>query len=635
MKKRVLFTLLVCLSGLLKAQYTTTNLITNLSNPVAFTFTPDGRILVTLKAGTIKIFNANGTAIGDFYNLTDSTYNNFERGLLGIEVDPDFATNHYVYAYYNHRYPNNSGGTASQQMRVVRFTEVNNVGTNPTVILALSPGTIAGNHVGGNLRFRPSEPNKLYVSIGEIAVPANAQLLTNPYGKFLRINKDGSIPTDNPFYDDGNPAVGNDDRIWSYGMRNSFDFCFSPVNDSLYSTENGANTWDELNIITRGKNYGWSPCEGFYQQGSTTNLCNNANYTAPIEDWPSPLPAVTGVVHYNGCIMPELTNHLIVGDNDNGRIYNIELGNAPAYTTVVSTTQILDLDGLTTLKQGADGYIYALNGGYAPAGKLYRIGPTNPPTPPVAQIIIGIVPNEGCANSPFTLLSSSGAGILSYDFTLTNGNNTYSVASSNPNADVTPLVAGVYDLQLIVNNGCQSDTDFVQGYLTVFDEPQFTLNVEDAVDGGALGSAWLSNATNVNAIQWYDDLLTPLSTNDTIFNLSPGTYYVDVTNGAQTAACSVRDTVVVDLLNSIGEKVVQPVKTYPNPATGRLFIDLKNVQQQTLSAQVYNAMGALVLSQGINGKTIAELNIEALPAGIYYLLVVGQTQRYAAKWVKQ
>lgn len=634
MKKLVLFTLLVLLTGVSKAQYTATNLITNLSNPIAFTFTPDGRIVLTLKAGVIKIYNNNGTEIGTFYDLTDSTRNNSESGLLGIDVDPGFASNHYIYAYYVHRYPNNSSGTANQQLRVVRFTENNNVGTNPTILFAKVVGTIPGNHVGGNIHFRPSEPDKLYISIGELATQSNAQLLTNPFGKFLRINTDGSIPADNPFYDDGDPAVGNDDRIWSYGHRNPFDFTFSPVNDSLYSTENGNITWDELNIVTHGKNYGWSTCEGYYQQGSTTIPCGNANFTDPIEDWPAPLPAVTGIVHYTSCFMPALTNHLIVGDNDNGYLYDIELGNAPAYNVVNSRTQLLDLDGLTTIRQGTDGYIYALNGGYAPAGKLYKIGPTNPPAPPTAVIITGIVPeSEHCVGDTITVIAQESNDIQWYEFTLIGDNAMYGAQSDYSTNILAPTEPGTYDLRLIVGDGCQTDTAFIANYVSYFAPPTYTLNTHDAFSG-TLGSAWLSDYANVTYVQWFDAQWNPIGTNDTIENLDPGTYYVRISSGLNMPACMVTDTFNI-LLDALNEHAVAPVKTYPNPANNRLFIDLKNVNEATLTAQVYNATGALVQTQAVNGKAVAELAIANLPNGIYYLLVNGEKGRYSATWIKQ
>jgi glucose/arabinose dehydrogenase len=144
---------------------------------------------------------------------------------LGVELDPDFANNNYVYVFYNHT---NFG---ADRIRVFRFTETNGIGSNPTLIFEVSDNFSAGNHTGGNIHFRPSDPNHLYISIGDRAVTANAQDLTKWAGKMLRVHKSGSIPTDNPFYDDGNPATGNDDRIWSYGLRNTFDFTFSTIND--------------------------------------------------------------------------------------------------------------------------------------------------------------------------------------------------------------------------------------------------------------------------------------------------------------------------------------------------------------------------------------------------------------------
>lgn len=369
----IAFSILLTFSS--KAQYTITTPVTGLISPVAFKMASDGRFFITLKSGTIKVYANNGTFLSDFYNLTDSTNSDFERGLLGIELDPDFQNNHYVYAYYNHVYP---AGADPEFLRVVRFTESNNVGSNPLVILSIPvSNTINGNHVGGNLRFRPSQPDQIYVSIGEIAIPAYAQALTNPFGKILRINKNGTIPSTNPFYDDGNPSTGNDDRIWSWGHRNPFDFTFGP-NDSLYSTENGANAWDEVNIVSKGKNYGWRNCEGNYVYGSGTTLCQSSypTHIEPIFTFGSPLPAVTGILYYSGTVMPEFNNHLLVADNDRGYITNLTL-QAPAYATVSANSLFQDLDPLTTLMQGPEGCIYAMKGGYTTTGNIRRICPSS------------------------------------------------------------------------------------------------------------------------------------------------------------------------------------------------------------------------------------------------------------------
>lgn len=364
--------------------YSTTTSVSGLQYPVAFDVAPDGRFFITEKGdgstsnasqkSRIQVYSASGILTGTFYNLSDSTNSNGERGVLGIALDPDFATNHYVYVYYNHR------RNGDERIRLVRFTEAANTGTNPTIIFDLDvPDNITGNHVGGNLHFRPSEPGKIYFALGDIGSnqtnPAvnYANKLTNPYGKILRINKDGSIPTDNPYYDDGNPLAGNCDWIWSYGHRNPFDFCFGS-NDSLYCSENGLTSWDEVNLVRKGAYYGWAECEGYYMNSSTTATCTVVGAEPPIADW-GPPPSVTGILFYSGTAWAALSNHLLVADYNTGRIHDCVLGNAPHYNTVSSKSVMGDFSsgGLTTLKQSADGCIYAMEGGYTTNGKIYKI----------------------------------------------------------------------------------------------------------------------------------------------------------------------------------------------------------------------------------------------------------------------
>jgi hypothetical protein len=312
------------------------------------------------------------------------------------------------------------------------------VGTAPTLILnivyATSAITYAGNHFGGIIRFRPSEPDKLYIQTGDLAYnQTNATLnyankLTNPYGKILRINTDGTIPADNPFYDDGDPATGNDDRIWSYGHRNMFGMCFNPVTDSMYSSENGLNAWDEFNIIHRGGFYGWANCEGMYNNSSTSVLCTATGDILPIEDWGAPLPALTGCLFYTGTVIPTLNNHILVADNDYGRVYDMTMGNAPAYDIVTSRTTWFDNNpagtggGLTAVKQGADGCIYFLRGGYTTAGYLFKVCPVG--TGIASQEELGNMigqnypnPANGNTQIDYSVAQASRVSISLYDVT--------------------------------------------------------------------------------------------------------------------------------------------------------------------------------------------------------------------------
>jgi glucose/arabinose dehydrogenase len=458
MKKSILsFLLLMCSVSFIKSQtlpaaYTQTNVITGLQYPVDFDWTADGRYFITQKGGTttgscanakILVYSSAGTLLSTFVDLTDSIICGGERGLLGVAIDPNFTTNHYVYAYYVYKY-----GTANQ-IRVVRWTEVSNVGTSALILLKLDLNTLGFTpqpyHYSGIIRFRPSQPDKLYIEVGEmyhnqtdtIAGHNFGQMKNVPYGKILRINTDGTIPTDNPLYDDGNPATGNDDRIWSYGHRNMFGMCSNPNTDSLYVAENGLNTWDEFNVIHKGGNYGWNKCEGDYYNSSTSVSCPLLTSVSPIATWAAPLPSVTGCVFYTGSVMSEFNNHILVGDNDNGIIYNMTMGNAPAYDIVTSKVAFADVvaspAGLTTIREGGDGCIYAMKGGYTTSGTIFKICHSSVGISSASLYENGIGqnypnPTTGKTQIDFTVSEQSNVSIEVFDVT---GRKVKSVLSSN------------------------------------------------------------------------------------------------------------------------------------------------------------------------------------------------------------
>ncbi len=348
--KKLIFLLFVFISQLVYSQqYMLEPVITGLSSPVAFVFLPNNNIILTQKAGLSKIYTLNNVLVSNFWNFTDSTVSSSEKGLLGVCLDPNYSVNKFIYFYYIH---------TGNRYRVVRLTENNNLGTSPLIVFddTTATGSI---HVGGNIRF--GRDNKLYISIGDNGSSSNSQSITTFKGKMLRVNSNGTIPTDNPFYDDGNPKTGNDDRIWAYGLRNSFDFCFSPVNDSLYATENMSSAPDEVNFIRKGKNYGWPVCVG-------NCFPYNPLYKNPMTELPGNGGmnyAPTGIVIYTGTLMPELTNKLLVVGAGSGAIFKgllkCELGNPPFYDTVTTKTILLDITSRSTLMQGSDGYIYMMH----------------------------------------------------------------------------------------------------------------------------------------------------------------------------------------------------------------------------------------------------------------------------------
>jgi glucose/arabinose dehydrogenase len=226
------------------------------SEPAAFDFTPDGRMFYTERAlGEIRVIDLNTDEPAEprrgelWGGLPVYGTQGGECGLLGIAVDPDFPTNHYVYVYAVEP----TADPAAGRPVVVRFTDVNGRGGQPEVIvddLPLQTAEICA-HVGGNLHFGPD--GYLYLSIGNYEMPDASGDLSNPLGKLLRFNAaDGSPAADNPFHD----VPTADQRVFAYGLRNTYDFAFDPRGGNIYGADNGPGNCDELNIIEAGADYG-------------------------------------------------------------------------------------------------------------------------------------------------------------------------------------------------------------------------------------------------------------------------------------------------------------------------------------------------------------------------------------------
>jgi glucose/arabinose dehydrogenase len=221
-----------------------------LRQPTAMAFAPDGRLFIAEQSGQLRVVS-NGTLLAaPFVSLTVSSLG--ERGLLGIAFDPAFAANQFVYVYY----------TATSPVihnRVSRFTANGDVAVagSEVVIVDLEPLSFATNHNGGAIHFGPD--GKLYIAVGDNANGSNSQTLSNRLGKILRVNADGSIPTDNPFY---GSATGDNRAIWALGLRNPFTFAFQSGSGTMFINDVGQNTWEEINEGIAGTNYGWPLTEG-------------------------------------------------------------------------------------------------------------------------------------------------------------------------------------------------------------------------------------------------------------------------------------------------------------------------------------------------------------------------------------
>jgi glucose/arabinose dehydrogenase len=334
-------------------------------SPTAMEFAPDGRLFVCLQGGQLRVIS-NGTLLPNPF-VTVVTTANGERGLLGIAFDPNFAGNQFVYVYY-------TVSTAPIHNRVSRFTADGDVAVagSEVVILELDNLSAATNHNGGAIHFGPD--GKLYVAVGENANTANSQTLANRLGKILRINADGTIPSDNPttFPGIAGSPSGDNQAIWAVGLRNPFTFGFQPGTGRLFINDVGQNTWEEINDGVAGSNYGWSICEGFC-------VPPNADMRDPLFQYAHGSSTTTGCAivggaFYNPAIIQFPASYVgkyFFGDLCSGwiRLFDSSNSTATAFATGIST--------LVDLKVGPEGSLYYLAQGNG--GQVWKI--SGPPTP--------------------------------------------------------------------------------------------------------------------------------------------------------------------------------------------------------------------------------------------------------------
>ncbi|MNZ40922.1 Chitinase A1 precursor [compost metagenome] len=225
--------------------YTPEVVANNLETPWAIDFAPDGRIFFTERnSGRVRVVvngNLKSTPVitlgSPFYYMPKS-----EGGLLGLALDPNFATNHYIYIYHSYKTSDNKVAN-----RVVRLKENNNIATVDKVLITNLPGAVY--HNGGRLKIGPD--NKLYFGDGNYGNKDDT--LSYLGGKMFRLNLDGTIPSDNPF---------GDSPIYSRGHRNPQGLAWQPGTNRLFVSEHGESSKDEINFIQPGNNYGWPKYEG-------------------------------------------------------------------------------------------------------------------------------------------------------------------------------------------------------------------------------------------------------------------------------------------------------------------------------------------------------------------------------------
>lgn len=250
-----------------------------LGTVTSFDIALDGRIFIAEKSGALRVVK-NGTLLSTpFVSVPVSTTS--ERGLIGITLDPGFDSNGYVYIHFT--------TSSSPHGRVSRFTAQGDVAAagSELVLIDLDGASSSGNHNGGQLAF--GLDGKLYIHTGDASNGANAPSLNTTHGKILRINSDGTIPTDNPFY---GVTSGHHQAIYATGLRNPFTGAVDPLDGTHYINDVGENTWEEINVLVAGADYGWPTCEGSCSATGKTNPVYQYNHTVG--------RAITGGAVYRG-----------------------------------------------------------------------------------------------------------------------------------------------------------------------------------------------------------------------------------------------------------------------------------------------------------------------------------------------
>ena len=261
----------------------------SLISPAGMDFAPDGRLFIGQQKGQIRLVKNDTMRTTNVLNIQAKVDYNTERGLMGIALDPNFATNGYLYIYYTAKLP-------TSHNRLSRFTISGDVAdTTETILFELPtlPVRDGGNfsgfnvapnttnlsvwHMGGGLIF--GNDGKIYIAVGEHEVTNTqaAQRLNVLWGKVLRLNPDGSIPTDNPFYT-RDTVAGQNKAIWAYGLRNPFTMGVQRTTGKLFVNNVGEGTWEDVDTMSAGKNYGWPVCEGSHTKGgAATSFCPTSN----------------------------------------------------------------------------------------------------------------------------------------------------------------------------------------------------------------------------------------------------------------------------------------------------------------------------------------------------------------------
>ena len=332
-------------------------LATGLENPWGIEVLPDGRILVTERAGKILIIS-DGKLTGETITVPN-VFVHGQGGLMDITVHPDYEKNGWIYLSYS-KVGNDGGGTT-----IARAKLDGNKLTSMEELFSAQPFTDAGAHFGCRIVF--DGKGYMFFSSGERGRKENSQNLGNHLGKILRLHDDGRVPTDNPFVQNKNAKP----EIWSYGHRNPQGVVYDRESNTLWAVEHGPKGGDELNKVERGKNYGWPVITyGIDYNGTPiSDIQQKEGMEQPVRYW-VPSIAPCGMAQVKGAKFPNWKDNFLVGALAHTHVARVEVKDGK----FVKEEKLLEKIGrVRAVEQGPDGLIYVATEG---PGMIVRISPT-------------------------------------------------------------------------------------------------------------------------------------------------------------------------------------------------------------------------------------------------------------------
>ncbi|MEO1172641.1 MAG: PQQ-dependent sugar dehydrogenase [Myxococcota bacterium] len=334
--------------------------ITSLDEPWAMTFLPDGRLLVTEKAGTLRVITADGAQGEPLQGVPDVAYAG-QGGLGDVVLHPNFSSNNFIYVSYIEDGEGRTRGAVVIRARLELWGSGGRL-VDPARIWEQVPKVTGAGHYGHRMAFSPD--GHLFISSGERQKFDPAQDMAGNLGKIVRLNDDGTVPEDNPFYSRGGVAA----QVWSLGHRNPLGLAFD-AQGQLWNTEMGPRGGDELNRVVRGQNYGYPTVSNgdHYSGAEIPDHDTRPEFAAPAMWW-NPVISPAGLIIYNGELFPEWRGNAFSGGLSSQALVRIELR---ADGSAVERQRFSMGRRIREVEEGPDGAIWILEDGAG--GRLLKL----------------------------------------------------------------------------------------------------------------------------------------------------------------------------------------------------------------------------------------------------------------------